>query len=86
MEETEILENQNVTQADKMKPASAHGEHKELYLLNVWSKNPGGTAPNAVSVAATMCKLIAEQRRMLEFQKSDDIGTTRKYCGKLKYF
>ncbi|XP_037709905.1 tropomyosin isoform X2 [Drosophila subpulchrella] len=35
MEETEILENQNVTQADKMKPASAHGEHKELYLLNV---------------------------------------------------
>ncbi|XP_016945077.3 transcriptional regulator ATRX homolog [Drosophila suzukii] len=35
MEETEILENQNVTQADKMKPASAHGEHKEVYLLNV---------------------------------------------------
>jgi len=35
MEETEILENQNVTQTDKMKPASAHGEHKEVYLLNV---------------------------------------------------
>ncbi|XP_016963954.1 uncharacterized protein LOC108033839 [Drosophila biarmipes] len=35
MEETEILENQNITQAVKMKPASAQGEHKEEYLLNV---------------------------------------------------
>ncbi|XP_016995047.2 uncharacterized protein PF3D7_1120000 [Drosophila takahashii] len=35
MEETEISENKNLTQADKMKPASAHGEHKELYLLSV---------------------------------------------------
>ncbi|EDW87959.2 uncharacterized protein PFB0765w isoform X3 [Drosophila yakuba] len=34
MEESEILENQNVPQTDKMKPASAHGEHNELYILN----------------------------------------------------
>ncbi|XP_026834378.1 uncharacterized protein LOC6541102 isoform X1 [Drosophila erecta] len=34
MEETEVLENQNVPQTDKMKPASAHCEHNELYILD----------------------------------------------------
>lgn len=34
MEETEILENQNVPQTDKMKAASAHSEHNELHFMN----------------------------------------------------